>query len=99
MIWKQSRLERRDWNGAWRIDRYGPAGQITIPPGQWAKFYQYDFMWLTYDGVYRVSYDIRWYVNGRMVGSAIVYHSTSEIIVNAMENQQITSDGGCTMDV
>ena len=97
----QPRLERYDRQyGRYFIDVYGQARQGVAYPGRafsYASQWNGDFT-VGLDGVYRVSYLVRWYVSGRLVGSAAFYHHDQEINYNAMEGQRIVLNG-CTMDV
>lgn len=97
VVWKQTRLERLV-NGRYVFERFNDWVGYSTAPGQHVRFPQEQFMFLTLDGVYRISYDFRWYVNGRQVGSALTYHHDNEILINPMEGQRIVSNG-CTMDV
>jgi hypothetical protein len=95
-IYLRSRLERLV-NGRYELDVLPPWRSVATAPGQYAKFAREAFT-IRIDGVYRVSYDFRWYVGGRQVGSALTYHHDSEFDINRMEGQRIVSNG-CTMDV
>jgi hypothetical protein len=97
VIYKQTRLERLV-NGRWILDRVMPWRSVTTFPGQYAQFGAEWFMFLTIDGVYRVQYDIRWYVNNQQIGWAYVLHHANEIDYAWSDGARIISNG-CTMDV
>jgi hypothetical protein len=102
----RSRLERLS-GGRYVITQFGGWHSVATSPGQYAKFAR-EYFRVTGDGVvrippapdgvYRVSYEFRWYVAGRLVGSVLTYHHDSEIVIDRMEHQWIVSNG-CTMDV
>jgi hypothetical protein len=100
-IWIQPRLESFDSrSGRYFVVAYATPGQSMAYPGQTVTYLSkwYGDFSVRLDGIYRVSYQVGWYVGGRLVGSALFYHHDNEINFNPMEGQRVINNG-CTMDV
>ena len=99
-IWIQPRVERLYTDGRYYVDSRLNWLAVNTAPGQVAT---YGRSWNTGDfvvranGIYRVTYDVRWYVGGRQVGSIVYGHHDSEINIDWFA-QRIVSNG-CTMNV
>jgi hypothetical protein len=80
-IWMQVRLERfyKDVaGGGWYVIKRNPWQWQNVQSGGYANFWEEEFWNIGGTAHYRVTYDFRWFANGKQIGSIITMPSGYE---------------------